>query len=304
MQDSPTSAAGTVSIRVQVIDVESSTLELVVPTYIPAKDITQRIARDANLGAYWPDGTRRAYTLRARGRLLGPDERLDAFNIVPHELLHLLPQPPVPVEVIERPMDTRALRPQTGFDTGSIVLGFLFLVVFSVAWSVSLLESTSVLVGILPSLAIGMAASNFSRIVWGGSGPLWREPLTALLVFVLSVACAFIPLLIFVDWSLDASFQIGFTIVGGLFGLVVGWIVNRGGVEPLPPLSKAAMTHEAATHQVASTMSHHCGLCQTPVAANVMTGCPRGCDKKFHSGCLGSITLTVEGAQCTFCGAG
>ena len=36
----------TVTLRVQVIDMRSFTLDLQVPTYLPAQDLTQRIARD------------------------------------------------------------------------------------------------------------------------------------------------------------------------------------------------------------------------------------------------------------------
>ena len=53
--------AGTVPVRVQVIDLETNALDMVVPTYLPASDLTQRVARDAGLGAYWEDGTRRHF---------------------------------------------------------------------------------------------------------------------------------------------------------------------------------------------------------------------------------------------------
>ena len=51
--------AQAVSLQVQVIDLEPMTLELMVPTYLPAKDLTQRVARDAGLPVFWPDGRRR-----------------------------------------------------------------------------------------------------------------------------------------------------------------------------------------------------------------------------------------------------
>ncbi|MDI6772700.1 MAG: hypothetical protein QME77_08970, partial [bacterium] len=56
-------AQQTVTVRVQVIDMNSFTLDLQVPTYLPARDLTQRIARDAGLDAYWDDGRRRLYWL-------------------------------------------------------------------------------------------------------------------------------------------------------------------------------------------------------------------------------------------------
>src|SRR5690606_8320968 len=56
--------AGTVQLHVQVLDVEPFSLDVELPTYLPARDLTQRVARDAGLGAYWEDGTRRRFWLR------------------------------------------------------------------------------------------------------------------------------------------------------------------------------------------------------------------------------------------------
>jgi hypothetical protein len=100
-----TKDAQTVQVRIQVIDVQPFALDLVVPTYIHAADLTQRIARDAGLGANWPDGTRKHYWLRARGRVVLDHERLQDFGIQPGELVHLLPQPPAGSGIIERPAD-------------------------------------------------------------------------------------------------------------------------------------------------------------------------------------------------------
>ena len=57
MSDSIDPDSQTVTVRVQVIDMESFTLDLRVPNYLPARDLTQRIARDAGLEAHWADGT-------------------------------------------------------------------------------------------------------------------------------------------------------------------------------------------------------------------------------------------------------
>src|SRR4051812_16322655 len=100
-----TKDAQTVQVRIQVIDVQPFALDLVVPTYIHASDLTQRIARDAGLGANWPDGTRKHYWLRARGRVVLDHERLQDFGIQPGELVHLLPQPPAGSGIIERPAE-------------------------------------------------------------------------------------------------------------------------------------------------------------------------------------------------------
>jgi hypothetical protein len=43
--------AQTLQVRVQVVDIQSSNLELVLPAFLPAGDLSQRIARDAGLEA-------------------------------------------------------------------------------------------------------------------------------------------------------------------------------------------------------------------------------------------------------------
>ena len=83
-----------VNLRVQVIAMKSFTLDLQVPTYLPARDLTQRVARDAGLDAFWGDGRRRLYWLRARGRLMLDDEKLSDLGVINGELVYLLPEPP------------------------------------------------------------------------------------------------------------------------------------------------------------------------------------------------------------------
>jgi hypothetical protein len=99
-------------VRVQVIDLTPRVLDLVVPTYLPAADLTTRIARDAGLGAWWPDGSRRTFGLLARGRLLRDDERLADVGVVPWELIHLLPDPAPGSPVRERDAALAAALPR------------------------------------------------------------------------------------------------------------------------------------------------------------------------------------------------
>ena len=94
--------AQTVTVRVQVVDMKPFLLDLTVPTYLPARDLTQRIARDAGLDAYWQDGRRRLYWLRARGRLMNESETLSDLGVINSELVYLLPEPPAGTGVGER----------------------------------------------------------------------------------------------------------------------------------------------------------------------------------------------------------
>ena len=84
--------AQTVSVRVQVVDMQPFLLDLQVPNYLPARDLTQRIARDAGLDAYWDDGRRRLYWIWARGRLIHEDETLADLGVINRELVLLAPR--------------------------------------------------------------------------------------------------------------------------------------------------------------------------------------------------------------------
>ena len=82
----------TVVLRIQVIDMDPRTLDLTLPAYLPASDLSQRIARDAGLKRYWENNTRKHYQLRARGRLMQRNETLKDLNVVDNELIYILPQ--------------------------------------------------------------------------------------------------------------------------------------------------------------------------------------------------------------------
>src|SRR6478735_8832344 len=96
---------------------KSFTLDLQVPTYLPARDLTQRVARDAGLDAFWPDGKRRLYWLRARGRLMSDEEKLQDLGVVNGELVYLLPEPPAGSGVFEQPPDYPEQHPYSGAGT-------------------------------------------------------------------------------------------------------------------------------------------------------------------------------------------
>ena len=76
------SEAQTIQVRVQVIDVQPSTLDLVLPAFLPVNDLVQRIARDAGLESFTEDGRRRSFWLRARGgRVMEPEETLSDLQV-------------------------------------------------------------------------------------------------------------------------------------------------------------------------------------------------------------------------------
>ena len=148
--------AGSIPVRLQVIDVESRSLDVVIPSWMPAGDLTQRLARDASLDAYWDDGTRRRYWLRARGRILQDNEKLDDIGVVPFELIHLLPEPPKGSQVIERLPDYPKTRGYAAAGFVNIAMGILTIFAWTSAWAVALTVDQRPAIGLLPGVALGL----------------------------------------------------------------------------------------------------------------------------------------------------
>ena len=227
--------AATVPVRVQVIDVNPYATDLVVPTYIPVRDLSHRVAMDAGLGAYWQDGTRRTFWFRARGRVLGTDERLEDLGVIYNELLHLLPEPPPGCHVIEQP----PAYPVTHWRSASGILHtiiYLMLVgLWASGWALALLVNTSALVTLPCGLGLALMCTSFSRYLWGGDGSLIRVPLTATLIWLPVMVMAFIPSFVALsgEWQVLMVPLIQQLFIGP-FGILLGWLAWFGPVEPLP----------------------------------------------------------------------
>ncbi|MBW1879215.1 MAG: hypothetical protein JRJ84_12705 [Deltaproteobacteria bacterium] len=289
--------AGTVPVRVQVIDMEPFALDLVVPTYLSAGDLTQRVARDAGLGAYWEDGTRRMFWLRARGRVLQDNERLDDLGIVPYELLHLLPQPPQGTGVEERPPEY----PQTkgyGVAGNLIVVGSLVMMgIWTTGWALALTVSQEVWVGMLPALGLALLCTSFARHLLGGQGSNWKIPVLALFVFFPQLGLAGIPAVVFSGVAIQALLLALVTgLVIGLFGVLLGWLAWYGAVEKLPERVAAQVKADEAA------AVYNCGICGLEVTPDVRMDCKFGCGQVFHSGCFMARQSVYQGTGCAVCG--
>jgi uncharacterized ubiquitin-like protein YukD len=297
--------AQTVAVRVQVIDVEPFALDLVVPTYIPAKDLTQRVARDAGLGAYWEDGTRRLFWIRARGRVMGDDEKLQDLGVVQNELLHLLPQPPANSGVLERPPEYPAAKGYAGAGWVNVLGSVVLLFVWTGAWaSVLTLAPTlrsvpAVLAGFLPGLGLALLSTSFSRHLWGGHGSSVRIPLTGFVVTFALMAIAAVPAVVLGSHDVAALAKaLGPAVLAGLFGVLQGWLAWYGAVEPLPKATiVAAASQQQAAAQVAS-----CGICGQAVTPEVRADCMFKCGRVFHSGCYKARQSMVGNDSCAVCG--
>lgn len=295
--------AGTVPVHVQVLDLEPFALDMELPTYLPARDLTQRVARDAGLGAYWDDGTRRRFWIRARGRLLGDDERLDDIGVVPHELIHLLPQPPEGSGLVERPPEYPPNRGYSGAGHVNVAMGLLGALAFAAAWAVALVTSPGPFVGLLPGVGLGLLVTTLSRHLWGGEGSEIRVPLTAMVLDLCLFALVGLAVWGFGERAVTPLVvALGAGFVGGVCGVMLGWLAWYGAVEPLPtPVVEA----EAPAAEPEAQVTWPCGLCGGPVTADVRADCGRGCGRVFHAGCLRArqALATAEGDACGLCGA-
>ncbi|MFT7520221.1 MAG: putative ubiquitin-like protein YukD [Kiritimatiellia bacterium] len=300
-----TSDAGTVTLRVQVVDVESAALDLVVPTYLPAKDVSQRIARDANLGAYWPDGTRREFLLRARGRLLGEDEKLQDLGVVAGELIHVLPQPPEGGQVIERPPQYPKSAGYRGGSVGVIIGTGLALVAFLAVWALGL---TSVVgmwdglaIGVVPAVAVAMLGVSAARHLFKAPGSSFIIPAVGLAIYIPSSLIAFVPAFAMGVDPTVMGVSAGVSFIAGLFGVVMGWLAWYGAVEPLPAnINEEVQEQVAQQEQVAA-----CAICGQGVDLSnheMRHDCQYSCGRVFHSGCYRARAAIARDGQCAVCG--
>ncbi len=289
--------AGTVTVRVQVIEMEPFALDLVVPTYLSAGDLTQRVARDAGLGAYWEDGTRRLYWLRARGRVLQEHERLDDLGIVPHELLHLLPQPPAGAAVAERAPEYPETKGYAAAGNLNVLGALAMIGAWTGAWALALMSTQNVLVGVFPAAALALLCTSFARHLLGGEGSSIKVPVVGLLVFLPMFLLVGAPALVFAEVEPKAlAIVLGPSFVVGLVGILMGWLAWYGAVEKLPARVQAQVQQEEAQ------AVYNCGICGLPVPPEVRADCRFQCGRVFHSGCYAARSSVAGGTGCAVCG--
>jgi hypothetical protein len=291
----------TVTVRVQVIDMESFTLDLQLPTYLPARDLTQRIARDAGLDAHWGDGRRRLYWLRARGKLVENDETLDDLGIVDSELVYLLPEPPSGSGVLEQPPDYPRNRGYAASGTVKLILALTGMLVWAVGWGLALADARTAWTVVLPGLAMGMMCTGFSRHAWGGRGSAPRVGITAVVVLFPAMFLALAVAVAVGDVTLGTAYSE--TVAGMIFGMVgvmVGWLAWWGAVEPLPHDGRPDVGDGEAGEVVALVP---CGICGQGVKHEVRVECPYACGRFFHSGCYRArvAVARMDTGMCPIC---
>jgi len=289
--------AGTVPVRVQVIDLETNALDMVVPTYLPASDLTQRVARDAGLGAYWEDGTRRHFYLRARGRLMEQHEKLEDLGVVPYELLHLLPEPPADSGLQERPPEFPVNRGYAAAGNVAAAIGLVVVLGWTLAWAIGLTVDVRWQMGLFPGLGLSLLCTSFARHLWGGLGSSVQIPLTGLLVYLPLMLLAALPALLFETATFtELLLALGPAFIGGTFGVMLGWLAWYGAVEPLPNFN----VKEAV--EAAAAVTWPCGICAAAVTQDVKADCVHGCGRVFHEGCYRARQALTDAGACAVCG--
>ena len=297
MQPLPGQPDQTVRVRVQVIDMEAQLIQLQLPTYLPTRDITQRIARDAGLPAFWEDKRRRLYWIEARGRLLGEDETLADIGVVNHELIYLLPEPPAGSGVLEQPPQYPENRGYAGKGIGAVAMSIAVLLLWAVGWGIALTVDRSQWVVMVPGAATGLFSVSLARHMWGGQGSQPRIVITAVPIFLLIFVVVFLPTV--VQLGTDQVAQVYRDSVGGfiigLAGIFLGWLAWWGAVESLPSEEK-----KVEVAQQAQVVTVNCGICQGDVTPEVRMDCSYGCGHVFHSGCH-QARLAVHRGDPRFC---
>jgi hypothetical protein len=287
----------TVRLRVQVVDTDPQILDLQVPTYLLARDLTQRIARDAGLTPYWPDRTRREYRLRARGRMVEGAEKLDALGVVDGELVYLLPEPPDD-RVVERPLELPERRGTRPSSWPRVVASAAGDIAWTGGWAVALAASPTPWVAAMPGLALGMLCVSTARRVWGPPGAALRVGATGLaLTLVLTLVAAVSPLLGGHTPADTALVALG-ALVASASGALVGWLAWWGQVEPLPPEALVVAPEPTAAATPA------CAICGIAVSADVRQDCGFACGKVMHVGCYKARVSMHRGdkGSCAVCG--
>ena len=292
-----------IQLKIQVVDMEPRKIDIRVPQYIPVSDLSQRIVRDANLQTHWPDGFRRKYFVRARGRMLQEHETLQNIGLVNGELVYLLPDPDPRKGVLERNPEYPEIKPYLGQGIPQLVMFLLQVFFFSFLWGVSLTGSQHWTVMTLPSLGVAVLCVNFARHAWGGQGFQSKIGITAIVLYLIAlIPPLFAPIL-------QSGFALGDFLpqflpgaILGFAGVIVSWFAWWGPVEPL--IQQAVQKQREDQH---SLHLNNCGICQDTIQSDVDVTCPfnPNCARHFHSGCLQARQGVYQGdlRACPVCSA-
>ena len=95
---------------------------------------------------------------------------------------------------------------------------------------------------------------------------------------------------------LTLTLALGPAFVGGMFGVMMGWLAWYGAVEPLPEIT----IHEV--QEAAANVTFPCGICGGVVTQDVKADCVFGCGRVFHAGCYEAKRALGQAHGCAVCG--
>lgn len=291
--------AKTLQVRVQVVDIQPSNLELMLPAFLPAGDLSQRIARDAGLEAFTEDGRRKTFWLRARGRVLEENETLADLNIIDHELLHLLPEPPLDSGVVEQ----EGVEADVGQreSTPRMVMALVWPVLWAFFWGLALTVDREWWATLVPGLALGMLCVSMAKRVIFVRGRDLKLLLTAFGLCALMLPLALVPAIYLGQDPGTVLGEASPGIVAAVLGAVVGWLAWWEPIEALPASTRQASGIASAADVVEAS----CGLCGGVVEKAVQQNCHYSCGQVFHRGCFQARMSAAGGSdsECGICGA-
>jgi len=89
---------------------------------------------------------------------------------------------------------------------------------------------------------------------------------------------------------------LGSAFVGGVFGVMLGWLAWYGAVEPLPKVTLKQVREAEAL------VTYPCGICGGAVTQDVKADCRFACGQVFHDGCYRAKESLADAAGCGVCG--
>lgn len=274
-----------------MIDINPRQIDITVPRYLAADNLSQRIIRDAGLQSHWHSGYRRNYILRARGRILHPKETLEQLGVVDGEMIYLLPDPDPKDGVLEQNPEYPEVKPYLGQGSLKLVLTLLVILSFSFVWGMALTFSASWIVIVLPSLGLASYCVSFARHAWGGRAFQMKIGITAFVLFLIALIPPFLASIVWNEKEfIDFLVRMLPGIVTGFASLIVSWLGWWGAVEPL---NRQVVQVQRAIEQ--NTELPKCGICARDVEVQFDVICPHHCGRHFHTGCLTARQSSFQG---------
>jgi len=292
-------SVGDVRLRIQIIDIEPKQIDVTVPRYLAADNLSQRVIRDAGLQSHWKSGYRRNYTFRARGRIVYPKETLENLGVVDGELIYLLPEPDPSLGVLEQNPEYPEVNNYLGQGIPMLAGTISLVLLFSFFWGMALTTSQHWMVTVLPSLGLATLCISFARHAWGGRASQMRVGLTGLALYIIALGPPFFAPTIRSGISFGEFFSVlGPGMVMGLASLIISWLAWWG---PVEPLNRAVVAEQRRLNQ--NMARHNCSICARDIEEEFDVMCPYNCGRHFHSGCMQAKQASFQGDRrlCPMC---